>query len=158
MARLQKDGTFLDSKNVPYVSDRVRVAARPFLPTGPDSKLDAAGVVRFVSETDDDPDTRMAVLGVLRTHAANGAEVALSGMALLISVLGVAFSLLRSDQWDGWLVLISTAEAAVIVVFVVRVLRLAAAAHVRKMTALAWLGAYEDALKEVPRRRPRRRR
>jgi len=152
----KSDGFLLDHKDVPYVTDRVKVAARAFLPDSSQAQLDAAAVERFVSATTDDPNTRMAVLGVLRTHAANGTEVVLSGTALLISVAGVVLAATQNGDGSGWSVLISVAEAAALLGVVVWVLRRAGAAHVRKLTALAWLGAYEDALKAQPQRlRPR---
>ncbi len=147
----EKDRFLLDHKDVPYITERVKVTARPFLPGDSQAKLDAAAVERFVSATAGDPDTRMAVLGVLRTHAANGAEVVLSGTALLISVAGVILAALRGGAGDGWSVLVSAAEAAALFGVVLWVLKRAGAAHVRKLTALAWLGAYEDALRREPR-------
>ncbi|MBD8586010.1 hypothetical protein IFT90_15750 [Frigoribacterium sp. CFBP 8766] len=149
----KKSNTPLASKHVPYLNDRVLEQARPFLPTGPTSALSSRDVDTFVSRTVDDPDTRMAVLGVLRAHANNGAEVILSLFALLLSVLSVAFSLLRPAEAPSWVGrLIVIALAIFILVAVMQVIRMAAAAHARKITAIAWLGAYEDGLRQMPTR------
>lgn len=95
----------------------------------------------------------MAVLGVLRGHAANGAEVGLAAVALIVSVLGVAFTLLNTTQGgQGWIAFVPVFEAVVVVWFGVAAAKVALAAHVRKMTAVAWLGAYEDALSSEGRR------
>ncbi|MEN0101384.1 MAG: hypothetical protein AAGC90_00550 [Curtobacterium sp.] len=143
----KRDEFLLDHKDVPFITSRVKDSALPFLPDRSRAPLDAAAVERFVSLTAADPDTRMAVLGVLRTHAANGAEVVLSATALLISVAGVVLAATRIDAGGGLGVLISVAEAAALFGVVLWVLRRAGAAHIRKLTALVWLGAYEDALR-----------
>lgn len=58
----------------------------------------------------------MAVLGVLRAHGANGAEVGISVAALLISALGLAFNLLKvAARSDGWLQVVPILEAVAIV-------------------------------------------
>jgi len=145
--------SLLDHKDVPYITDRVKVSARGFLPHSSHAELDARAVDRFVSETDDDPDTRMAVLGVLPTHAANGSEVVLSGAALLISVMGVVLAATRVGNVGNVAILVSVAEVVALFGVVLWVLRRAGAAHARKLTARVWLAAYEDALKAPPRRR-----
>lgn len=87
------------------------------------------------------------MLGVLRAHAANGAEVGLAAVALIVSVLGVAFALLNTAQGGhGWIAFVPILEAGVVVWFGVAAAKVALAAHVRKMTATTWLSAYEDAL------------
>lgn len=135
------------SRFVPYITDAVLTEARDHLPHNAESRLTAADVDRFVSETADAPDTRMAVLGVLRAHSSNGAEVGVSVTALLVSVLGVTLNLLSiAAQPDGWWQLIPILEAIGIMVVASLFIRVAVAAHVRKMTAVTWLGAYEDAL------------
>lgn len=89
----------------------------------------------------------MAVLGVLRAHASNGAEVGISLTALMIAVLGFAFGLLNAGtQFGGWLTLIPLLEVIAVIVGVGSIIRAAVAAHIRKMTAVTWLGAYQDAL------------
>jgi len=138
----------LDHKDVPYITHRVEASAKEFLPS---DRLNAGAVERFVSQTADDPDTPMTVLGVLRTHAANGAEVVLSGMALLISVMGVVLAATRVTDGGNLAVLVSVAEVLGLFGVVLWVLRRAGAAHARELTALVWLAAYEDALKSQPR-------
>lgn len=137
----------LEHKDVSYITERVKVAARAFLPDGSQAQLDAAAVDRFVSATADDPDTRLAVLGVLRAHAANGAEVMLSGFALLISVVGVLIAVTQTGSAGAWVLLISVAEVVALIFVVAWALRVAGAAHIREITALVWLAAYEDPLK-----------
>jgi hypothetical protein len=135
------------SRFVPYITAAVLPEARPYLPHGPDAALTATDVDRFVTDTAHLPGTRMAVLGVLRAHGANGAEVGISVAALLISALGLAFNLLKvAAQADGWLQAIPILEAVAIVLAASFVIHVAVAAHIRKMTAVTWLGAYQDAL------------
>lgn len=135
------------SRFVPYITAAVLPAARPYLPHGPHAALTAADVDRFVTDTAHSPGTRMAVLGVLRAHGANGAEVGISVAALLISALGLAFNLLKvAARSDGWLQIIPILEAVAIVLAASFIIHVAGAAHIRKMTAVTWLGAYQDAL------------
>lgn len=150
----KSDDFLLDHKDVPYITDQVKATARPFLPDRSRAPLDAAGVDRFIALTEGDPDTRMAVLGVLRTHAANGAEVVLSATALLISASSVVLAATRIGVEGGRALALSVAEAAALFGIVIWVLRRAGAAHIRKLTALAWLGAYEDALRKQPSSSP----
>lgn len=146
----KKLATPLASKHVPYLNDRVREQAKPFLPTTPNSALNSRDVHAFVSGTAEDADTRMAVLAVLRAHANNGAEVILSMFALLLSVLSITFSLLRPPHAESWVVkLMLIALAIFICAVVMHVVRMAVSAHARKVTAIAWLGAYEDGLKQT---------
>ena len=150
-SRAKKDKeSLLDHKDVPYISERVKASARPFLPEHSRAELDAGKVDAFVQETAHDPDTRLAVLGVLRTHASNGAEVVLSGFALLLSVVGVALAATQQSALSGWTKLIPVVEVIALLFVVLGVLRLAGAAHIRKITALVWLATYEDALKQPP--------
>ena len=139
------------SKFVPYLTDAVLPAARSYLPAGPDARLTASDVERFRCETASEPAIRMAVLGVLRAHASNGAEVGISVTALMVSVLGFAFSLLNTiARPAGWLTAVPVLEAIAILVFASLVIRAAVAAHLRKMIAVTWLGAYQDVLAETP--------
>lgn len=132
---------------MPYITDAVLPAARPYLPQGPDAALTATDVDRFVSDTAHAPGTRIAVLGVLRAHGANGAEVGISVAALLVSAIGLTFTLLSAAaRFNGWLQVIPILEAAAIVLAASFVIHVAVAAHLRKMTAVTWLGAYQDAL------------
>lgn len=88
----------LTSRYVPYITDAVLPAARDHLPHGTEARLTSKDVARFVSETCDTPDTRIAVLGVLgvlRAEGSNGAEVGLFVATLLVSVLGLALNLLN---------------------------------------------------------------
>lgn len=151
MASKSTGKEFLDHRDVPYITHQVEASAKAFLPNSSRARLNASVVERFVSETADDPDTRMAVLGVLRTHAANGAEVVLSGTALLISVMGVVLAATRVTDGGNWALFVSVAEVVGLFGVVLWVLRRAGAAHARKLTALVWLAAYEDALKWQPR-------
>lgn len=135
------------SRFVPYITDAVLPEAVAYLPTGPESRLTATGVDRFIARTATEPGVRMAVLGVLRAHASNGAEVGISLTALMIAVLGFAFGLLNAGtQFGGWLTLIPLLEVIAVIVGVGSIIRAAVAAHIRKMTAVTWLGAYQDAL------------
>lgn len=135
------------SRFVPYVTEAVLPAARDYLPHNPEARLTAADVDHFVSGTADSPDTRMAVIGVLRAHSSNGAEVGLSVAALLVSVLGLALNLLNiAAQPGGWWHLVPILEAVGIMAAASFLVRIAVVAHIRKMTAVTWLGAYQDAL------------
>lgn len=147
----QKSRQLAASKFVPYLTDAVLPAARGYLPAGPDARLTASDVKRFCRETASEPGTRIAVLGVLRAHASNGAEVGISVTALMVSVLGFAFSLLNTiARPAGWLTVVPILEAIAVFVFASLVIRAAVAAHFRKMIAVTWLGAYQDALAERP--------
>jgi hypothetical protein len=149
VSRATEDSVAIKSRFVPYITSRVWGPARPFLPASADARLRAVDVAAFAREAERNPDVRIAVLGVLRAHAANGAEVVLSAVAFVVSIMSLAFAMLNaSGVYVGWLRLIPVCEAAALFVFGLILVRLALAAHVRKMTAVAWLGAYEDALRE----------
>lgn len=90
-AKKGKD-SLLAHKDVPYISEKVEASARPFFPEHSRAELDAAKVNAFKWQTAHDPDTQLAVLGVLRTHAPSGAEVVLSSFALFLPVVGVALA------------------------------------------------------------------
>lgn len=148
-------GAALTCRWVPFVPDTVPQQARPFLPANPSSTLRAADVSAFLEKAEQDPDTRMIVLAVLRSHASNGAEVTFSGFALLLSLFSTVFVLIGfAAAGPIWAQLIKDALAATVFVFVIVVLQIAFAAHVRKITCIAWLGAYEDALREHTTRPP----
>lgn len=120
-----------------------------FIPHGPDAELTPEAVDEFVEAAGASRSLRMAVLGALRSDAGNGAEVVLSLMALLISVVGVSLNLLNSglDPQKEWAVLLRAGEALALFIAVLVIASLAAAAHVRKLTAMVWLAAYEAALR-----------
>ncbi|MDF2915812.1 MAG: hypothetical protein K0S70_29 [Microbacterium sp.] len=144
------------SRFVPYITDAVLPEAVTYLPDGPAARLTATDVDRFVTGTEFDPGVRMAVLGVLRAHASNGAEMGISLTALMIAVLGFAFGQLNAaSQLSGWLAFVPVLEVIVVLGAVGCIIQAAVAAHIRKMTAVTWLGAYQDALASGPSREPR---
>lgn len=120
-----------------------------FIPHGPDAELTPDAVDEFVKAAGASRSLRMAVLGALRSDAGNGAEVVLSLMALLISVVGVSLNLLNAglDAQKDWAVLLRAGEAVTLFIAVLAIVSLAAAAHVRKLKAAVWLAAYEEALR-----------
>ena len=135
------------SKHAPYVGVRTPIDAVPYLPSGPDAVLTSELVRQFVKETRRRPDVRIAVLGTLRAHAVNGAEAPLAGFGIVIAALALVLSVGVSTAVPaGWIVLLWTACGAVVVAAALSVLRVASAAHTRRVTATVWLGAYEDAL------------
>ena len=153
---MTKSPTTVTSRFVPYITEAVLPEAMAYLPSGPATRLTATDVNRFVTGTASEPGVRMAVLGVLRAHASNGAEVGISLTALMIAVLGFAFGLLNAvAEFRGWFALIPLLEVIAVVVAVGFIVRAAVAAHIRKMTAVTWLGAYQDELASEPSRKPR---
>lgn len=148
---MTKSPTTVTSRFVPYITDAVLPEAIAYLPSSPAARLTARGVNEFVTGTASEPGVRMAVLGTLRAHASNGAEVGISLTALMIAVLGFAFGLLNAvAEFSGWSALIPLLEVSAVVVAVGFIVRAAVAAHIRKMTAVTWLGAYQDALASEP--------
>lgn len=130
---------------VPYVTDRVMPEAVDFLPSGHDARLTAAKVSAFVNETRDLPDVRLAVLGVLRAHSMNGAETPTAVISVVFAALAVLTSVVTTMGGIG-----SAAGYVFGVGLVVMgglFVRLAFAAHVRRMMSGVWLAAYEDALR-----------
>lgn len=149
---MDKSSPTKSSRFVPYITDAVLPEAAAHLPKGPESRLTAAEVERFVADTRARPEVRMAVFGVLRAHASYGAEVGISLMALLVAVLGFALGLLNTvTRYEGWLGLIPVLEVIGVVLALKVVIQAAVAAHIRKMTAVTWLGAYQDALADASR-------
>lgn len=130
----------IGSKHVPYVSTKVMDGALVYLPANSHAELTIELVAYFVTSTRERPDARLAVLGTLRTHAANGAEVPLSAMALLFSGFALLFAGFHS------LPLVATIMGAVVVIAALSVIRMSVAAHARKLVAAAWLAAYEDGI------------
>lgn len=153
---MTKSPSTVTSRFVPYITDAVLPGAVTYLPDGPAARLTATDVDRFVTDTESEPGVRMAVLGVLRAHASNGAEVGISLTALMIAVLGFAFGQLNgAAQLSGWLAFIPVLEVIAVLVAVGFIIQAAVAAHIRKMTAVTWLGAYQDALASGPSRERR---
>lgn len=130
---------------VPYVTDRVPPEAVAYLPAGHDARLNAAKVSAFVRETEDLPDVRLAVLGVLRSHSVNGAETPTAVVSIVLAAFAVVISVVTTMGGLGSAVgyLLAVGLVVVGVVFT----RFAFAAHVRRMTSAVWLAAYEDALR-----------
>ncbi|WP_336697135.1 hypothetical protein [Curtobacterium sp. USHLN213] len=153
---MMKSSTTVTSRFVPYLTDAVLPEAVAYLPNGPAARLTARRVNRFVTGTALEPGVRMAVLGVLRAHASNAAEVGTSLTALMIAVLGFAFGLLNTvAEFSGWFALIPLLEVIAVVITVGFIVQAAVAAHIQKVTAVTWLGAYEDGLANEPSREPR---
>jgi hypothetical protein len=121
-------------------------AARPFLPEGPESTLTVNLVKRFRRAGRRDPEVRLAVLGTLRAHSANGAEAPLAAGSVMFAAVSVvvAVSVTSVPGWVSWLLPIVYAAATI--PFAVWILRVSLAAHARRVMATTWLGAYEDAL------------
>lgn len=67
-----------------------------FIPEGPRAVLTPEDVDVFVAAAHQSRSVRMQVLGALRSDASNGAEVLLSLSALIISVLGIAFTAINT--------------------------------------------------------------
>jgi hypothetical protein len=139
-----RDRRQLESRWVPYVDNRVPLAAHRFLPRGPYDAITAARADDFVTLTSTDRDTRMQVLAVLRMHSSNGAETALGLAALILAGLTIVVSAFAAMA--GWGTAIAVAYAVLGLVVCGLLTKPAIAAHARKMTALVWLGAYEDAI------------
>ena len=135
------------SRHAPYVGVRTPIEVVPYLPSGPDAVLTSDLVRRFVKETRRRPDVRLAVLGTLRAHAVTGAEAPLAGFGIVIAALALVLSVgVTAAVPAGWIVLLWTVCGTVVVAAALWVLRVASAAHTRRVTATVWLGAYEDAL------------
>ncbi|MER7797488.1 hypothetical protein [Microbacterium sp. NPDC096154] len=133
------------SSAVPYVTDRVPQNARAYIPRDSAEVLDVKRVNAFVEGTRDQPDVRLAVLGVLRTHSMNGAEtpaavfaIALAALTMLASSMGAVSVLGSAATWAfGVLAVLGSLWFG----------NIAFAAHVRRVTCGVWLAAYEDALR-----------
>jgi protein-S-isoprenylcysteine O-methyltransferase Ste14 len=136
----------LKSRWVPYVDERVPEGARPFLPTGPDDELTVERVDQFVEYTTTARNTRMQVLAILRTHSSNGAETVLALAALLLAGLAIVVSAFVTIAGFGTVIAVVYAVLALLLCGLLT--RPAIASHARKMTALVWLGAYEDAIRD----------
>lgn len=136
----------LSSKYVPYVKLETIPAARAFLPDGPDSTLTVNQVKAFRRANRRDPEVGLAVLGTLRAHSANGAEAPLAAGSVLFAAVSVvvAVSVTSTLGWVSWL--LPTAYAAVTIPAAVWIVRVSLAAHARRVMAMTWLGAYEDAV------------
>lgn len=139
---------------VPYRRTKMPAEVQRFIPEGPRAVLTPEDVDAFVTAGHQSRSVRMQVLGALRSDASNGAEVLLSLTALVISVLGIAFTAINAglDAFPGpGAVFLRSAEAAVLLVVLVVFVSLAGAAHIRKLTAAAWLAAYEDGIADAAR-------
>lgn len=139
---------------VPYRRAEMPAEVQRFMPAGPRAALTPEDVDAFVAAGHQSRSLRMQVLGALRSDASNGAEVLLSLTALVISVLGIAFTAINAglDAFPGFgTVLLRSVEAAVLLVVLVVFVSMAGAAHIRKLTAAAWLAAYEDGLADAAR-------
>jgi len=134
------------SKRVPYIPNDAATATRAHLPSGPTAALTPEGVVAFLVETDASPGTRLRVLSILRTHSANGAEMPASILALVAAASGgyvTSLVAIGAEQiWVGLAIAVGT------LLLIVRGTRDLAAAHVRRLTAVVWLRAYEDGMAE----------
>ncbi|WP_307042438.1 hypothetical protein [Agromyces ramosus] len=118
------------------------------LPIGPDDVLTVERVERFVKETKRKPDVRLAVLGTLRAHAVNGAEVPLAGAGTFFAALALFLTAVVGPSVPaGWLWLLWLGWGVAVTIAAFWVVRVSFAAHTRRVTATTWLGAYEDSLK-----------
>lgn len=141
--------SYLSSKHVPYVTPQILERAQVFLPDGPNARLTVELARRFRRQSRKDVELRMVVLGTLRAHGTNGGEIPLAGVAVLLT----AFTLVLSLVHD-WVISVAGPAAALLVVVPaigfagasLHLVRLAFAAHTRRVMATTWLAAYEDAL------------
>lgn len=138
---------YLQSKYVPYVRMSTPTEAKKYLPEGPNSVLTSELVRQFSKASRRHPEIRLAVFGTLRAHSANGPDAPLAAAAVLFAALGIYVALAFSAQtpW-GWL--IASALGIVLIVTALRIIKLALAAHARRVVAVTWLGAYEDATRD----------
>jgi hypothetical protein len=136
----RKAANYLSHKAVPYVHERSGADVNKFLPSHAHDALTATRVAQFVEETRLHPDTRMAVLGILRSHASNGPEVPLSAFALMASAIAILTASQDDVPYFGWIVGIGFVIAAAYVG------RISVVVHLRRTTSIVWLGAYEDAI------------
>lgn len=136
----------LSSKYVPYLRMSTAPAAREFLPAGPDSVLTVDMVRRFRKVARRDSGTSMVVLGTLRAHSVNGAEAPLAAGAVLFAALAFCIGT-TIGEFSVWAWVIWLVSAGVVVGTAVHIVRISFAAHARRVVAITWLGAYEDALR-----------
>lgn len=137
------------SKHVPYVKSSALPDVIRHLPSAPDTVLTAERVARFVKETKRKPDVRLAVLGTLRAHSVNGAEVPLTGASTLFAALALFLTAVIGQNIPaGWVSLLWLCWGAIVAIGGFWIVRVSFAAHSRRMTAVTWLGAYEDALRK----------
>jgi hypothetical protein len=139
-----KAAGYLSHKTVPYVPVASGPEVNKYLPTHARQALSAAQVAQFVDDTRLRPDTRMAVLGILRSHASNGPEVPLSTFALMASAIAILAASQDDLPYFGWIV------GIVFVIAATYVGRVSVVLHIRRITSIVWLGAYEDALMHAP--------
>ncbi|MCP2030344.1 hypothetical protein L1277_000408 [Okibacterium sp. HSC-33S16] len=133
------------SSSVPYVTDRVPGEAAHYLPHDPYEPLDVDRVKAFVDGTSDEPDVRLAVLGVLRAHSMNGAETPAAVFAIMVAALTMLASSMGALSAFGGAV--GWALGISMIIGCVRFTTFAFAAHIRRMTCGVWLAAYEDSLR-----------
>lgn len=144
----------LTHRYVPYRRAAMPVEVQRFIPEGPRAALTPEDVDAFVAAAHQSRSLRMQVLGALRSDASNGAEVLLSLTALVVSVVGIAFTAINAglDTVAGpGVVLLRGVEATGLFVLLALFVSVAGAAHLRKLTAVAWLAAYEDGLTDADR-------
>jgi hypothetical protein len=147
----------LTHRYVPYRRAEMPADVQQFIPEGPHATLTPEDVDMFAAAARQSRSLRMQVLGALRSDASNGAEVLLSLTALIVSVLGISFTAINAglDAFPGpGAVFLRSVEAAVLLVVMVVFVSMAGAAHIRKLTATAWLAAYEDGLADAAREAP----
>lgn len=131
---------YLSAKSVPYLPDELSDVARAFLPTSHADRLTMDRVFEFEKATRRNPEARLQILGILRSHSANGAEVPLSMVAVIISACALTFAGTNSQA------VVAVILGSVLAVASIWFVRVASAAHARRLTASVWLAAYEDAL------------
>lgn len=143
----------LAHRYVPYRRAEMPADVQQFIPEGPRAALTPEDVDAFVAAAHQSRSVRLQVLGALRSDASNGAEVLLSLTALIVSVLGVALTALNAglDASSVPAVLLRSCEAVGLFALLVVFVSMAGAAHIRKLTAAAWLAAYEDGLADAAR-------
>ncbi len=129
---------------VPYITDSVMPEAADYLPASADARLTAPAVSAFVRDTEESPDVRLAVLGVLRSHSMNGAETPTAVVSVVLAAFAVVISVVVTmggfGHVLGYLLSIGLVGAGALFA------RVAFSAHVRRMTCGVWLAAYEDEL------------
>ncbi|MFC6356746.1 hypothetical protein [Luethyella okanaganae] len=135
--------------SIPYIKHGASPDVIRHLPSGPDAVLTTERVICFVRETKRRPEIRLAVLGTLRAHAVNGAEAPLAGAGTLFAALALFLAAAVSPTVPaGWVSMLWLCWGAAVAVGAFWIVRVSFAAHIRRVTATTWLGAYEDALRD----------
>lgn len=134
------------SRWVPYFRSETSAAARQLLPDGPALQPTTDQVRRLRKAYRRGRPEAREVLGTLRAFSVNGAETPLAGVAALTSAIAITVALF-SDAPLPWARGLWLAGAAVLTIATSQFVKIAFAAHSRRVVAVVWLGAYEDELR-----------